>query len=66
VILESLFYNSFIIQAKVNIDWIEYYQDAFNEFDLLSMYSLLTLSGNTGSIFSLYSDITIEKKLYAH
>ena len=66
MILESLLYNVFIIQAKVNIDWVEYYQDVFNEFALLLMYTLLTLFGDTGLIFSLDSDISIEKKIYAH
>ena len=66
MILESLLYNAFIIQAKVNIDWVEYYQDVFNESSLLIMYTLLTLFGDTGLIFSSFSDISIEKKLYAH
>ena len=66
MILESLLYNAFIIQAKVNIDWVEYYQDVFNEYALLLMYTLLTLFGDTGLIFCLDSDILIEKKLYAH
>ena len=66
MILESLLYNVFIIQAKVNIDWVEYYQDVFNEFALLLMYTLLTLFGDTGLIFCMDSDISIEKKIYAH
>ena len=65
LIIESFLYNVFIIQAKVNIDWVEYYQDAFNEYSLLVMYTLLTLFGDTGLIFCLDSNISIEKKLYA-
>ena len=65
MILESFLYNAFIIQAKVNIDWVEYYQDAFNEYSLLVMYTLLTLFGDTGLIFCLDSNISIEKKIYA-
>jgi hypothetical protein len=30
------------------------------------MYTLLTLFGDTGLIFCLDSDISIEKKIYAH
>ena len=66
VILESFLYNVFIIQAKVNVDWVEYYQDAFNEYSLLAMYTLLILFGDTGLIFSLDCNISIEQKIYAH
>jgi len=62
VILESLLYNAVIIKAQVNVDWIDYYQDVFNEYSLLIMYTLLTLFGDTGLIFCLDSDMTIEKK----
>ena len=64
LIIESFLYNVFIIQAKVNIDWVEYYQDAFNEYSLLVMYTLLTLFGDTGLIFCLDSNIPIEKKIF--
>ena len=66
VILESFFYNVFVIQSKVNIDWVEYYQDVFNEYSLLVIYTLLTLFGDTGLIFCLDCNISIEKKIYAH
>ena len=65
MILESLLYNAFIIQEKVNIDWVEYYQDVFNESSLLIMYTLLTLFGDTGLIFCLDTNISIEKKIHA-
>jgi len=65
VILESFLYNVFVIQANVNVDWVEYYQDVFNEYSLLAMYTLLTLFGDTGLIFSLDCNISIEKKIYA-
>ena len=65
LILESFLYNVFVIQARVNIDWIDYYQDVFNEYSLLVMYTLLTLFGDTGLIFCLDSNISIEKKLYS-
>ena len=65
MILESFLYNIFVIQAKVNVDWVEYYQDVFNEYSLLAMYTLLTLFGDTGLIFSLDCNISVEKKLFA-
>jgi hypothetical protein len=66
VILESLLYNVFVIQAKVNYDWVEYYQDVFYEYSLLLMYTILIFFGDTGLIFCLDSYFSIEKKLYAH
>jgi len=66
VIIESFLYNIFVIQAKVNEDWVEYYQDVFNEFSLLVMYTLLILFGDTGLIYNLDSNVSIEIKLYAH
>ena len=60
VILESFFYNVFVVQSNVNDDWVEYYQDVFNEFSLLAMYTLLVLFGETGLIFNLDSNISIE------
>ena len=65
MILESLLYNAFIIKAQVNVDWIDYYQDVFNEYSLLIMYTLLTLFGDTGLIFCLDTNISIEKKIHA-
>jgi len=65
VILESFLYNVFLIQAKVNVDWVEYYQDVFNECSLLAMYTFMTLFGDTGLIFCLDCNILIEKKIYA-
>jgi len=47
------------------MDWIEYYQDVFNEYSLLVMYTLLTLFGDTGLIFCLDTNISIEKKLFS-
>jgi hypothetical protein len=47
------------------MDWAEYYQDVFNEYSLLVMYTLLTLFGDTGLIFCLDTNISIEKKLFA-
>jgi hypothetical protein len=66
VIIESFLYNIFVIQAKVNEDWVEYYQDVLNEFSLLVMYTLLILFGDSGLIYCLDSNISIEIKLYAH
>ena len=66
MIIESFLYNIFVIQAKVNEDWVEYYQDVFNEFSLLVMYTLLILFGDTGLIYNLDSNVSIEIKLYAH
>ena len=63
--MESFLYNVFVIQAKVNENLIEYYQDVFNEYSLLVMYTLLTLYGDTGLIFCLDCNILIEKKIYA-
>jgi energy-converting hydrogenase Eha subunit H len=65
LILEAFLYNVFIIQARVNIDWVEYYQDSFNEYSLLLMYTLLTLFGDTGLIFCLDSNISIDNILHA-
>ena len=65
MILESLLYNAFILQAQVNVDWIDYYQDVFNEYSLLIMYTLMTLFGDTGLIFCLDTNISIEKKIYS-
>jgi len=65
VILESFLYNVFVIQSKVNDDCDEYYQDVFNEYSLLVMYTLLVLFGETGLIFSLDCNISIEKKINA-
>jgi hypothetical protein len=65
VILESFLYIIFVIQSKVNIDWVEYYQDVFNEYSLLVMYTLLILFGDTGLIFCLDCNISIENKLFA-
>jgi len=65
VILESLLYNVFVIQAKVNNDWVEYYQDVFYEYSLLLMYTILIFFGDTGLIFSLDCNISIENKLFA-
>jgi hypothetical protein len=65
VILESFLYNVFVIQAKVNVDWVEYCQDVFNEYSLLVMYTLLILFGDSGLIFSLDCNISIETKIYA-
>ena len=50
----------FVIQAKVNTDWVEYYQDVFNEYSLLAMYTLMTLFGDTGLIFCLDYNISID------
>lgn len=37
LIIETLFYIMFLAYLKINLYWLEYYQDIFNEYMLLLM-----------------------------
>ena len=63
LIFESLLYISFLAEVRINSYWLEHYQDIFNEYALLLMYTLLFYFGDNGLIFGSYTNISMDSKI---
>ena len=66
LIFESLFYLSYLAEVRINSYWLEFYQDIFNEYALLLMYTLLFYFGDNGLIFGSDTSVSIDTKILAN
>ena len=66
LIFESLIYILFLAEVRINSYWLEHYQDIFNEYALLLMYTLLFYFGDNGLIFGSDTNISMDSKILAY
>jgi hypothetical protein len=65
LIFESHLYVIFLAEVKINSYWLENFQDIFNEYALLLMYTMLFLFGDNGLIFGSYYSVSMDTKILA-
>ena len=65
LIIETLFYIMFLAYLKINLYWLEYYQDIFNEYMLLLMYTIMLFFIDGGLIHGTLNELPIHIKIFA-